>query len=334
MGRFWKFHILSLLFYCEIARSAIFYYVVKDGDTLSDILYSQKIKPLYGKHGTLNKILALNPHLKKHQGNQIFQGTRLVLDSSLVLKEEVPLGCVQQSPPKMVEVAPPSNRQPRELSHSDFTFWGLGEFLRMNAIDKTTHGEAVLLSDASFGFDIVWAQHWNQKISSYLDIQSQNVTIQEAHSSQVVLQGKAQQLSGFGVGLGYGLSSRLDFHMSLHVRETLVSRPLDDQFVQIEKFLSTQSIVGVSYTLIEKEKLKMKGLVDIVFLLPSSQNSYVSELSYGDRLGLRIEDQVHTFKLLGEVFYKNENNIMATTDFKQVNLGILIGFQKEYGVVP
>ena len=55
------------------------FHLVKPGETLSDILFSPNVKPIYGKKGYLKKVLSKNQHLQNHLGNRIYPGNVIYL---------------------------------------------------------------------------------------------------------------------------------------------------------------------------------------------------------------------------------------------------------------
>ena len=56
-----------------------FFYTVKRGETLSDILYNLNSDHIYGKLGELKKTLKLNSWISKRRGNKIFPGEKIKL---------------------------------------------------------------------------------------------------------------------------------------------------------------------------------------------------------------------------------------------------------------
>jgi hypothetical protein len=60
------------------------FYIVKRGDTLTSILYEKKLKPIYGKNGTLAKTLSLNPKLDSSIGNKIFPTMKIILANDVL----------------------------------------------------------------------------------------------------------------------------------------------------------------------------------------------------------------------------------------------------------
>ncbi|MFN3696288.1 MAG: hypothetical protein ACK4VO_02510, partial [Pseudobdellovibrio sp.] len=54
-------------------------YVVRQGDTLSQILYNKNFKPIYGKNGFLLKVVEHNRLLKDSKGNILYPGMKISL---------------------------------------------------------------------------------------------------------------------------------------------------------------------------------------------------------------------------------------------------------------
>ncbi len=65
-------------------------HIVKKGETLSQILYKMKSMPIYGKKGSLEKTIALNPFLKNKSGNFILPKMKIILPMQID-KDDNPL---------------------------------------------------------------------------------------------------------------------------------------------------------------------------------------------------------------------------------------------------
>jgi hypothetical protein len=73
-----KFLIL-LIFFFNMSLPADEFHLVQKSENLSTILYNLNLKPIYGKHGTLNKVLALNPKINNKKNNIILAGQEIRL---------------------------------------------------------------------------------------------------------------------------------------------------------------------------------------------------------------------------------------------------------------
>jgi hypothetical protein len=61
------------------AKNEYIEYKVEKNDTLSKILKSHSLKPIYGKNGSLEEVLKLNPKKQKNRGNYILPGEIILL---------------------------------------------------------------------------------------------------------------------------------------------------------------------------------------------------------------------------------------------------------------
>lgn len=83
------------------------FYLVQKNDTLTTILYSLGITPLWGKHGSVKKIIAHNDFIRAREksGNLIFPGEKILLPDDLQPKVErnITLGFVSQNDDSRVD---------------------------------------------------------------------------------------------------------------------------------------------------------------------------------------------------------------------------------------
>jgi LysM domain len=64
------------------------HYKVEKHDTLGNILKNHKLKPIYGKNGSIKKFLKLNPKKNKARGNLIYPGEDIILPISKDIENE------------------------------------------------------------------------------------------------------------------------------------------------------------------------------------------------------------------------------------------------------
>ena len=322
-------------------------YIVKPGDVLTKILLVKKLKPIYGKSGTLGKVIQLNNELKGTEGNVIYPGMSLNLDinntnqinnTELESKEEI-----AQSPflPAYEKVADvnllPAQEQKREvandtaLSRSDLSLLGLSEFSRVKSTDSTSGGGATFLSDASRGFKFSWGQNWSESLRSSLSFQSINVKIQDSSSAAKTLINKSHTLTQYQFGADYRYSPELKLINSINYGESLVSRSINSTTISLEKFLAPTISTGIDYKLYQVDELALRGLISLRAVLPSKQESYDSKLSLGKKLGIGLSDKLGAFKIEGEFYYQNTNLKMNSATYDQTGIGIMIGIKKGFG---
>ena len=90
------FYASFVLINYSVYATETFQYVVKKGDCLTMILYQGKLVPVYGRNGSLNNFLGLNPHIKKRKNYTIYPGEVITFDGKL--KTEVKNSVIENSP--------------------------------------------------------------------------------------------------------------------------------------------------------------------------------------------------------------------------------------------
>jgi len=133
-------------------------YIVKGKDTLSTIAKRSLKGALYGKNGSLNKLLTLNSHIKNK--NLIFPGTKIYIFS--VEKA--------QRVPASEEVQKPSDTSLGVIEEHNPTSHlkvGLGyDYFNIDAYDPENKDTATVVSEASPKIGLNWNLEWSKDWSS------------------------------------------------------------------------------------------------------------------------------------------------------------------------
>ena len=197
-------------------------YTVRPNESLSEIIYKLKIRPVYGSNGGIKQAIESNPELQKHQGNRIYPGQVLQLsgaDSSqdtaaapspdettgpAVTTEapvteapvtEVPVteapyeSAVETTP----EAAPEesfgqTSDAPVEGSSAtalDTLSVGLGlDFFKVEGEDRQTFGDAAILSEASPSLHLKYDLRFSKVSSVLFATQLQQFQLQKLNAGQ------------------------------------------------------------------------------------------------------------------------------------------------------
>lgn len=315
----------AVFFSLQAPAAEYFYYIAKPGDTLSQILYVHNIKPIYGKKGTLKKVLALNKKLVKTDGNRIIPGMRIRLIGDPLLLQTASSSTLRHEE---------SSFQGDEAlggSRSDLSLSVTSRFLRIDSQDEISNANASFLSESAVGYKFTWGQSWNSALRSFLAFENYYVSMQDPTSSTRSLVGREQAIFEYSLGVEYLVSSGLKVNSSLIYGESLVNRSIDVNTLKIEKFNFPKIELGLGYRLAKYDSLLLDARVDAVILLPAKQDLYESELSLGSKFGLNVEDKIGELVLLGGVFYGNAPVKMESAIFEQVEFGLTFGLKKNFG---
>jgi len=308
-------------------------HLVKNGETLSGILYEKNLKPIYGKNGSIRLIQKLNPFLRKNKINKIYPGQTIILfkpDSKIDTPIENLTSLASSSSPQAESQESQQIDQVKKSSNSDLSFFLTSRFIKVESTDNKTNGRATLLSDSGSGYHFTWGQRWSDHLKTQIEFEKYQIHILNSSSTTSTLSNTNQNLTSYQFGAEYSISSQTRFISSLNYGESIVFRAESPTLLTIEKFNSAKLYNGFNYTLISKDELKLNSLVDFIIALPSAQETYSSKLSFGYKVGLALEDQISIFKLKGGLFYKTLNLKMNESNFQQSEVAMVIGLSKEF----
>ncbi len=115
--------LLQLMLFPLIARANLEYkrHQVLEGDTVSEILEANKLFPIYGKRGSLQKLLEINPNKQASNGDLIYQGEELILPIAVKNEEQIE---ISESIDEEESLEQPETPMPNNLDLALFPlFW-------------------------------------------------------------------------------------------------------------------------------------------------------------------------------------------------------------------
>ena len=132
------------------------YHIVKPGEIFSRIARRHFGKPTYSKHGALAKLIALNPDLENIDFLKPGQRIRLTEELSRPIAAETPTDEVLVNSNDLI-----FKKYSQIVIHPGF------KFVRIDAVDKTTDADALLLSKSFLEFPISWQQIWSKNVATF-----------------------------------------------------------------------------------------------------------------------------------------------------------------------
>lgn len=217
--------ILLALLFCVNLSAQEHFYIIKKNDTLTDVLYAKKLRPIYGKHGTLSKILKLNPHLRSHRGNKIFPDTKIVFAEG-----EMPVRMIAESGElaKSIlasQIQTPGQEQkesfkPPASSVDDFKqtfYWNASPSIswkNLTSTDENFYRRSSIqaLSDTSYGASFLYGMRFEENVDIYSSFFLESVNFAQDNSINLIK--KKFISSRFGVGGAYKKNWLLEIAMN------------------------------------------------------------------------------------------------------------------------
>jgi len=313
-------------------------YTVVKRETLGKILDDKKLNPIWGKHGNLIKTLLMNPGLKIGDGDRIFPGqiinlpelplnpSRMISNFPVVQDAQVPL--VPDVPETQAESVVLESKICHWPKHN-LSASVSDRFLRLNSKDKLTGATSSLISSAGAGVFVSWSQQWSEDISTFIGLDTYNVSINNSENSSKELKNVHQRLTHFIIGMDRKLNNKVDFSLMLKQGESLVTEATSVNVLTIDKFQSTKISPGVSLSLYELGNTKLICNLNYISVLPATQGNFHGKLSHGYQAGVGLEAVLRKFGLRSEVFFENIDYKMKDVSFTQTELGIKLDLSFE-----
>jgi hypothetical protein len=302
-----KLFILSAVAGISAQTASAFTYIAKKGDTLSDVLYKNDYKPIYGRGGSLEQTLKINPDIKYEKGNKIFPGTKIVLSGSIVHgnyvlrstgKKIVVESVVEKNEPVVIPEAAPVVDHAREVSDifDQVFFWQLSpsvSWKELTAKDSNINqnSNATALSDMSYGATVVYGMRFNPDMDIYSKLFLEAVNFSSDNSINVVK--KNIVTSSLGAGFFYKKKWQVEAGMG---DELFLTSP-NATSVEIKKVSMPYLKSAYKNEFYQFQEASLLYALSGKILLPRSASGIDPKLSYGAGAGIEAKLRNQSFYL-------------------------------------
>lgn len=295
------------LFASSIAFGAT--YIVKEGETLSDILYQNYEGLIYGRHGNLAKLIQANSQIK--DPNQISQNQVITIpdDFRPILKSQKE-----------------KSSQTKAISNTNsyLTLGARSNFESLAATEKLSNEKEISSSELGYGVYLRWTHFWSDRFRFFLDSSMSKVRFKVSENKTLARDEFIKSYVGVGLSYIIGKGNLVEFGTGLG--ESFVLNSKTSTELKIDKIvIPSLSFSGVHEIAAFNSGYSFKGLWRAGALLPTTQSDFSTELGNYWSLGA------------GSFFERNEKSFniivtygqraVETNDIKQTNkdIGISTG---------
>jgi hypothetical protein len=266
--RFFKLFMPGFVSMLAIAATAFAAeYVVKKHDVLSVIAHRAIHGRIWGHHGAIQKILALNPKIKNP--DFIFPGQILQLPNAETLTARE-----KNSPVRSIaEITPASSPVDGFEEHSALSVAPTFGFSRISATDKTSGANSTLGSALNLGASVQWRQFWSETFQTALifsgESQSYSTTSTQTLDHSSFFLGTVGVEGRWGKDLAPQFISHIEFIQSPFIRgESQTANTLDVVTIPAVG-------IGAEIPIYHSRIFLMSAEVVGNYLAPSNQSSYM-----------------------------------------------------------
>jgi|GEM_PF-1766790 len=265
---------------CAFAATPV--YIVKAGENLSQILHRLNNAAVYGKNGTLAKVIELNDRLTKAAGDLIYPGQVIVLPEGFT-PMQAKVDAPSEEPAPNDERAPASVQDDAEVQ-GQFSL-GLGlDFFRIDATDSTTGSKSSILSNLSPSLLLGYRLQWDHELAFVVNAAFERFSLQTAKS--VGFDHDSGMRSGFSIGAAYQVSSALEALLSIALQERIFFHSNSLTELAVDRLMVASPGVSLRYVVLSKPGAQVGLEGDLAYYAPTSNSYYDVHSGYHLGIGL------------------------------------------------
>lgn len=321
----WNFSFqLLLLFFAETANAGPAQeYVVRQGDTLSQI--AQRLLPelrVYGKHGSVAKLLALNPHLREPDVIAVNERIAFPATKRLVSSKEAAAESIVKKP----------EDSPEQISagSSVLTLGSYFYYSTTQGRDLSSAADATLVSKLNKGLSLAWAQHWSPRVSTILFGGVAREEYAASGSSSSAIHDGKQTLTHLGAALRWNFSSLLYGKAEGRKESVVYHRGISSgQGITFETIEEHRLGLALGIRLLDIKPFAWSAEIGGYWKSRERNSYYQTRAGPGYRLGMEVAQEFTHTKLIGDIFYRwqRQNTSIADAHKSELGIGLAIGWK-------
>ncbi len=307
---------------------------VKKNESISTILFQKKLLPLYGKSGTIEKTLKLNPHISKRKNYRIYPSEVVVLpvfiqkskesaertvadlnqestENNMAVETEE-TNVIEESEDKEVATSPAQDNFTASTKFSAEVNLG---WMSVSTQDESFFNstEARVLSDTNYGLALKHELALDEKWSVYSKLNLNSISFQSNDTVDL------SRKKFFTTDFSFGIQKFKNYSFDIQMKNYFYLSSLTSQKILISKILIPAIGASYNHKLPSFKKANFSGLVKGHILLPRSETGRKTKASYG--LGYELQmDLLNQSYVLGYTLDQIKIESTSKNDTKSQNI--------------
>ena len=290
-------------------------YFVRRGDTLSKIAAKNISTPVYGKNGSLEKILLLNPQIKN--ADVIIPG------------QEISLAAPAKEP-EFVTSSPERPTVPRK-GHAILSVTPEFMSTEIKGIDRLTGAQAHLASKSNFGLTASYGQSWSDNFRTEFYFGLNKLSMKEPGTGGAIANAE-QTLFSFGASAGFLLDDEIMVDTGISLSQRPYLKAISESTVNIDATAVPNIFVQSSYDFFKMDPFTIGSSFQVSLDLPTEADGYKTNSNYSYEADIFNKEQISPAiqtEVGLEGRYLQENT--SISDQTQIDYGIFFKFQYAFG---
>lgn len=331
-----------------------YFYIVKEQDTASEILYRASIKPLYLENGqgTVNELKKDNSNnLEKiYPGQKIYfsqktlekglkNGLVKISEKNEVIFISAPESSMINAPAATLpetnstavpETKPVAAQASENLSQPSYLMLSFGTgYSRIDSTYSANHSNASLLSDRALLLSASLLQTWTPEWATYLKLFTTKTTYRNPQ------QGRIEGNRKFLTEINFGVKTRLDqsnhINYGLGVKEVVFVPSYVSNMATLDNKPLVFLELGYSHEFVKKGVLTLGGAAGFKYYLPDSGQVYSVDHGQDYSIAGFVMQDKTTYDLVAELQYIQRNFKTSLTSQKEsfvaASLSVVIPYE-------
>ena len=325
--------VLSALFYLGFSvKGTAMTYVVKDSDTLSDILYRKVPGRIYGSGNNLEKAKLLNPNLISI--HRVTPGEVLTLPEGIgkYTQFEIASGIAEEDNyveskqvknekrEKSASKLPTQKVKEKDL-HQSFFFGLRFNNESLTATEKQSGEREISTSDLAYGAFFRWSHKWSDKLYFFFDASISKFEFDVSNGKTLEEDGLTKAYGG--VGIRYKITPTHYFELGTGLGESFLLNSKTATELEIDKVVIPSISVSGNHTFKKFDSgYGLSGFWRLGALLPTSQSGFDTE--FGNYWSVGTGSFYETGGKIFNISISYGQRSVETDDIEQTNKDISI----------
>ncbi len=322
--------LLSLFLFNINILANDFFYVVKNGDTLSNITQKNSIEKIYGKNGALKKLIKINPQIKNP--SLIKPGSKIqLLNDWRIIANDIPAKVPDTVP--VVAAA--------EVVEDDgVSRYGLIEanpflyYSRIDGTDIANGTKAIIISDINYGFNFRLSQVLSPNFRTNQIISLRRETfLADPSTTTAQIQNSTKTLTRLGLGGEYALTNRFSLLGNFAFSQELYYKGVagSTSSIQLQNVNLNRLEFGGIYKIWERKQFNIDVEGKSIFLLPSSNATFQTRLGIGYYGRISMIQNFTNFSIRSGLFFQSLSQDTSILKSTRKDGGLDLGMIWEFG---
>lgn len=311
-------------------------YIVKKGDTLSEIAHKNYSGSVYGKNGSLQKLLNLNPHIKDKNFIKIGKLINLGdFENERGLASEQVNITVAEKP----NVIPPvieskiENKPQEKISNnknylSTVTIAPIVFFTRIDSTDIATNAKALLISNINYGVKFNWEQNWSDDTSTYQELKTAQLSFTDNLTSSTIIENKNVSVSGIGIGANFNRTNSISWGAKVNYGQEIYARgKSSSNSVILDSVSVPAASIYARFKLANRGPFALSADLEAKSLLAAETSNYTTSTGTGYVGKLGFSQDKEKYKMGCDLFYKQQQQDSSIMQAIRKDIGLELYFR-------